>query len=69
MHQEHVARGEVGQKVFGSPAETGHGLARQPLDKIPLERKTQVFAPDFHFHNPKPLHDRLQAAADSLDFG
>ena len=69
MHQEHVTGGEVRHQVFGAAAETGHGLARQPRDKVPLERKPQVFAPDFHFHDPGSLHDRLQAAADGLDFG
>ena len=60
---------KVGHQVFGAAAETGHGLAGQPRDEIPLERKPQVFAPDFRFHDPRPLHDRLQAAADGLDFG
>ena len=69
MHQEHVTGGKVRHQVFGAAAKTGHGLARQPRDKIALERKAQVFAPDFHFHNPEPLHHRLQAAADGLDFG
>ena len=41
----------------------------QPRDKILLERKPQVFAPGFHFHDPGALHDGLQAAADGLDFG
>jgi len=69
MHQEHVTGAEVRQKVFGAAAEAGHGLAGKPRHKVPLERKTQVFAPDFHFHDPGSLHHRLQAAADGLDFG
>src|SRR5260370_28755171 len=69
MHQEHVARGQIGQQVFGAAAETRHGLARKPPDKILLEGKPQVFAPDFGLYNSRSLHDRLQAAADGLDFG
>ena len=69
MHQQDVSGGKVRQKVFGAAAEARHRLSRQPRRKIPLERKAQVFAPDFHFGDPPSLHDRLQAAADGLDFG
>ena len=69
MHQEHVAGGEIGHQVFGAAAETGHGLAFETRDEVLLERKPQVFAPDFGLHNPRALHGRLQAAADGLDFG
>ena len=69
MHQQHVARGQIGHQVFGAAAETGHGLALQPRDKILLERKPQVLAPGLRFHDLRPLHGRLQAAADGFDFG
>ena len=69
MHQQNIAGGKVRQKVFGATAKPGHGMARKPAGKITLERKAQVFASDFHFNNSEPLHDRLQAAADGLDFG
>jgi len=42
-------------------AETGHGLALEPPDKILLEGKSQVFSPDFRSYNFRSLHDRLQA--------
>src|ERR1700682_6655730 len=69
MHKQHVARGKIGQQVFGAAAETGHDLALEPPDKILLEGKSQVFSPDFRSYNFRSLHDRLQAAADGLDFG
>src|SRR3954447_20556000 len=69
MHQQHIARSKVRQKIFGASAEAFDGLTGQSRGKIPLKRKAQVFAPDFHFRNPPPLHRRLQAAADGLDLG
>src|ERR1700716_3863551 len=69
MHQEYVARGKIGQQVFGATAETRHDLTLEPRDKILLERKPQVFSPGLGFYNLRSLHDRLQAAADGLDFG
>ena len=69
MHQQHVAGGEIRHQIFGAAAETGHGLALQPRDKILLERKPQILAPGFGLHDLRSLHGRLQAAADGLDFG
>src|SRR6185312_3591909 len=69
MHQQHVARGEIGQEVFGPPAEPGHGLALQAGGKILLKRKSQVPAAGFGLDDLGALHHRLQAAADGLDFG
>ena len=69
MHQQDVAGGKVRQKVFGAATKARHRLSGQSGREIPLERKAQVFAPDFHFRDPASLHDRLQAAADCLDFG
>ena len=34
MHQQHVAGAEIRHQVFGAAAETGHGLALQPRDKV-----------------------------------
>ena len=69
MHQKHVARPEIGQQVFGATAETGHGLALEPRDKVFLERKAQVFTPRFRFQNLRSLHGWLEATADGFDFG
>ena len=54
MHQQHVAGAKVGHQIFGAAAEAGHGLALQPRDKVLLEWKPQVFAPDFGFHDFDP---------------
>ena len=69
MHQQHVAGDEVGHQVFGAAAEPGHGLALQAGGKILLKGKAQIFAPGLGLDDFRPLHDRLQAAADGLDFG
>ena len=69
MHQQHVTRCQVGHQIFGAAAEAGHRLSLQPFDKIFLKGKPQVFAPGLGFEDFRPLHGRLQAAADGLDFG
>ena len=69
MHQQHVAGAEIGHQIFGAAAEAGHGLPGQPRDKILLKGKAQILAAGFGGNDFRPLHDRLQAAADGLDFG
>src|SRR6266436_2059450 len=69
MHQEYVARRKVGHQIFGATAEPGDGLPLQARHKVLLKRKPQVLAAGFRFQNSRSLHDRLQAAADGLDFG
>jgi hypothetical protein len=39
VHQQHIARGKIGQQVFGATAETGHSLTLKPRHKVLLERK------------------------------
>ena len=34
MHQQHVAGRQIGQQIFGAPAEAGDGLACEPLGEI-----------------------------------
>ena len=51
MHQQHVAGGEVGHQIFGAAAETGHGLAFEPRDKVFLKGKPQILAPGFRFED------------------
>ena len=69
MHQQHVAGGQIGHQIFGAAAEPGHGLAGQPRGKVFLKGKPQIFAAGLGFEDFCPFHDRLQAAADGLDFG
>ena len=69
MHEQDVAGAEVGHQIFGAAAEPGDGLAGQPRDKILLKGKTQVLAAGLGVQNFCTFHDRLQAAADGLDFG
>ena len=67
--KQHVAGAEIRHQVFGAAAETGHGLALQPRDKVFLKGKPQILAPGFRFEDFRPLHGGLQAAADGLNFG
>jgi hypothetical protein len=69
MHEQDVAGAEIRHEIFGAAAEPGHGLAGQPSDEVLLKGKAQVFPPGFGVQNFCTLHDGLQAAADSLDFG
>ena len=68
MHQQHVTGGEVGHQIFRAAAEPGHGLALQSGNKILLKGKAQILAPGFGLDDFRAFHDRLQAAADGLDF-
>src|SRR5215472_14355334 len=69
MHQQHVARAEIGHQIFGAAAEAGDGLPGQPRDKILLKGKAQILPAGFRVHDFRPFHDGLQAASDGLDFG
>ena len=66
------ARSEGARKgsefVVRLPLAIDHDLAGQPCGKVFLKGKSQVFPPGFCLDDFRPLHDRLQAAADSLDF-
>ena len=69
MHQQHVAGAQIRHQIFGAAAETSHGLALQPRDKVFLKGKPQILAPGFGFEDFRPFHGGLQAAADGLNFG
>ena len=34
MHEQHVAGGEIGEEIFGAPAEPGHGLAFETVREV-----------------------------------
>ena len=51
MHQQYIAGAEIRHQIFGAAAETGHGLALQPRDKVFLKGKPQILAPGFGFED------------------
>ena len=69
MHQQYIARGKIGQQIFGTAAKPGHGLAFEPRHKILLKGKSQIFSAGFGLNDFGAFHRALQAAADGLDFG
>ena len=69
MHQQHVAGGEIGEQVFGAPAEPLDGLAFEPRLEIFRQRPAQIAAARFDFREARTFHDRRKAAAHGLDFG
>ena len=69
MHQQHVAGGKIGEEILGAAAEPFDRLALEPGGEILRQRPAQIAAPRLDLGEARALHDRLQAAADGLDFG
>ncbi len=69
MHDQHIARRQIGEQVFGAPADAGDGLARKPARKILRQRPAQIAAPDLDLDEALAFHGRLEASAHGLDFG
>ena len=68
MHDEHVARGQIGKEIFGAAAEAGHRLAFQPLGEILRQRPAQIAAAHFDLDEALALHGGLEPAAYGFDF-
>jgi hypothetical protein len=69
MHQQHIARREIGQEVFRPPAEPGHRLALEPLGEILRQRPAKIAAPRLHMRKARALHDGRKAPPYRLDLG
>ena len=69
MHQQHLARRQIREQIFGAAAEPADGVAFDALDEILRQRPTQVAAPRLDFSEARTFHDRRQAAADGFDLG
>ena len=68
MHQQHLAGGEIEQQILGAAAEPGDGLALQPRREVGRQRPAQIGPAGLDACKARALHDRLEAAADRLDF-
>ena len=44
MHDQHVAGRQIGEQIFGAPADAGDGLALEPLREILRQRPAQIAA-------------------------
>ena len=69
VHQQHLARGEIGEQIFRTPPESFHGRALEPLVEVLRKRKAQIRPALLDPHEPRAFHHRLQAAAHCFDFG
>ena len=68
MHEENVARGQVRQQIFRSPAKPGDGLAVQAAREILRQRPAQIGPAHLDPGEVRALHGRRQTAAHRLDF-
>ena len=69
MHEQHVARRQIGQQIFGAAAEAGDGLAFELLGEILRQRPAQIAAMRLHLDETRVLHRGRKPAADGFDFG
>jgi hypothetical protein len=69
VHQQHVARGEIGHEIFCTAAQARDDLPLEPGHEIGLEGKAQIGPAGLRDDDFRTLHDGLKAAADGLDFG
>src|SRR5262245_61205351 len=68
MHQQDLARGEVGQQIFGPASEPLDGFALEPPDEILRQWPAQVTPARQHMLTTRAFKRRLQAAPDGLHF-
>src|ERR1700685_1011644 len=69
MHEKNIAGGQIGEQIFGPPADATDGLALEALRKILRQRPAQVAAATVHLDEARAFHRRCEAAAHRLDFG
>ena len=69
MHEQHVAGRQIGQQIFGPPAEAGDGVAFEAAGEILRQRPAQIAAVNLDLGEARALHRRLEAAAHRFDFG
>src|SRR4029077_3020795 len=68
MHEQDFAGRKIDEEILGAPAQPLDRLALQPGDEVLRQRPAQVAAMRLHLGEAGALHDRLQPAADRLDF-
>jgi len=69
MHQQHVARREIGKQILRPPPEALDHLALKPRHEILRQRPAQVLPARLHLREFRALHDGRETAAHGLDFG
>jgi len=69
MHQEHIARPKLGQKVLRPASHAADPLPCEPTDEIGRERVAQVRSPQNDIPNSGSGHGPLQALPLVFDFG
>jgi hypothetical protein len=69
MHDEDIAVIEIGQEIFGAPAERLDTPARQPAAEILRKGKAQIRPPLVHGEKPGADQRGFEAAAHGFDLG
>ncbi|GAA3843793.1 hypothetical protein GCM10022626_10050 [[Pseudomonas] carboxydohydrogena] len=69
MHQQHLARLQIGQKVFGAAPQSGHFLAIEAGGEILLQRKAQIAPMGRDTDDPRPFHGGYQTATNRFNLG
>ena len=69
MHDQHLAGGEIGEEVFGAPAERDHLLALEARGEALGKGQAQIRTALLDLVEARADHRGLEAAADGLDFG
>jgi hypothetical protein len=69
MHQEHLARAELGEKVLCPAGEGRHLLALQPLGESLGEGEAEIGAAQLHPRDALADDGGGEPPADCLDFG
>jgi hypothetical protein len=68
VHQQRLARGQVGEQVLGAAVELEHSASRQPRGEVVREGAAQVGPAEHDLGDAFSHQHRCQPAADGLDF-
>ena len=69
MHDQHLARGEIGEQIFGAAAKRFDARPDQPPREIRRQRPAQVLAVGLNRQEGGALHRRGKAPPDRFDLG
>ncbi len=69
MHDQRLTRAKTGEKILAAPVQRRHPGSGQALGETLGKRKAQIRPTGLRREHPLARHDRLEAAANRLDFG
>ena len=68
VHDQDIARRELGQQILSTAAKRLHRLALEARGKFPRQSNSQIRTAHQNPLEARPFHDRLQRAAHRFDF-